>query len=65
MILRGDLINWAKSYQNRKYFNPLVSGPGSERSNDEEEKNWRSKISFDTDDTAGRLTLRNDTRIYL
>ena len=62
MILRGDLINWAKSYQNRKYVDPLVSGPGR-GSNDE--KNWRSKISCDTDDTAGRLTLRNDTRIYL
>ena len=27
MILRGDLINWAKSYQNRKYVDPLVRGP--------------------------------------
>ena len=27
-FLRKIVINLAKSYQNQKYFNPLVSGPG-------------------------------------
>ena len=46
IIPRGDWtiwINWQILNQNRKYFNPLVSGPGRF----ELWKKWRSKISLD------------------